>query len=126
MPSSSARPATAPRAATSTRPVTSTRPITSTRNVSLTPELDGFIAERLASGDFNNASEVVRTALKLLRDGASEIDSAAAPVTWPIGGGECGGLIRGHDWDRTSLGPIPAWSASLRATVTTLVNPPVP
>lgn len=39
-----------------------------TRNVSLTPENEIFIAERVASGRFANASEVVRAGLRLLVD----------------------------------------------------------
>lgn len=39
----------------------------STRNVSLTPELDSYIDARVASGDFNSASELVRAAVRLLR-----------------------------------------------------------
>ena len=41
---------------------------TKTRNVSLTPEIDAFIASRIASGRFRSASEVVRAALRLLED----------------------------------------------------------
>lgn len=36
------------------------------QNVSLTPELAAFIADRVASGRFGNASEVVRAGLRLL------------------------------------------------------------
>lgn len=36
-------------------------------NISLTPNLEDFIRERANSGDYNNASEVVREALRLLR-----------------------------------------------------------
>ena len=36
-------------------------------NFSLTPHLELFIRDRVASGDYNNASEVVREALRLLR-----------------------------------------------------------
>lgn len=39
-----------------------------TRNVSLTPEIEAFIAGRVASGRFRSASEVVRAALRLLED----------------------------------------------------------
>lgn len=35
-----------------------------TRNISLTPELDNFIAERIESGSYESASEVVRSALR--------------------------------------------------------------
>ena len=37
-----------------------------TRNVNLTPELDDAIARRVASGSYENASEVVRAALRAL------------------------------------------------------------
>jgi antitoxin ParD1/3/4 len=37
-----------------------------TRNVSLTKELDAFIAKRVEAGLYANASEVMRTALRLL------------------------------------------------------------
>jgi antitoxin ParD1/3/4 len=37
-------------------------------NVSLTPELDRFVAEKVESGRYTSASEVVREALRLLED----------------------------------------------------------
>ena len=37
-------------------------------NVSLTPELDKFIADKVASGRYTSASEVVREALRLLEE----------------------------------------------------------
>ena len=37
-----------------------------TRNVNLTPELDTFIASRVDTGLYANASEVMRAALRLL------------------------------------------------------------
>ena len=42
-------------------------------NVSLTPELEKYIRSKVASGFYNNASEVIREALRLLleREGAS-------------------------------------------------------
>lgn len=42
-------------------------------NVSLTPELERFIAARVASGHYQSASEVVRAGLRLLleREGAT-------------------------------------------------------
>jgi antitoxin ParD1/3/4 len=39
-----------------------------TRNVSLTPEIEAFINDRVASGRFRSASEVVRAAMRLLED----------------------------------------------------------
>jgi len=37
-------------------------------NVSLTPELERFVASRVASGRYQSASEVVREALRLLEE----------------------------------------------------------
>jgi antitoxin ParD1/3/4 len=37
-------------------------------HVSLTPTLDEFVRRKVESGLYNNASEVVREALRLLRD----------------------------------------------------------
>jgi antitoxin ParD1/3/4 len=39
-----------------------------TSNISLTPELNAFIATRIASGRYQSASEVVREALRLLEE----------------------------------------------------------
>jgi two-component sensor histidine kinase len=36
---------------------------------------------------------------------------------FPVGGGELGALIRALDWSKTSLGPISAWPAHLKATI---------
>ena len=36
-------------------------------NFSLTPQLETFVRERAESGDYNNASEVVREAIRLFK-----------------------------------------------------------
>lgn len=38
-----------------------------TRNISLTPEQDAFVASVVASGEYQNASEAIRDALRALR-----------------------------------------------------------
>lgn len=38
-----------------------------TRNINLTDALDRFVAEQVASGEFQNASEVVRAGIRLLK-----------------------------------------------------------
>jgi len=43
-----------------------------TLNVSLTPHLEAFIHETLTSGRYQSASEVVRTALRLLEEREQE------------------------------------------------------
>ncbi|MEH3159674.1 MAG: PAS domain-containing protein [Sphingomonas taxi] len=59
----------------------------------------------------------------LLTPGAHADSPAPA---WPLGGGECGALIRNRDWSDTPLGPIADWPAALRTTVSNIVNSPVP
>ena len=94
----------------------------SSRNIDVTPEWDDFIAAQVGSGEFADASEVIRVGLRALRDG-----KVARPVAagWPVGGGACGDLVRTAAWDANPLGPIDEWSLELRATVANVVNSPV-
>src|SRR5688572_10610190 len=53
-------------------------------NISLTPKLEKYVRKKVASGLYNNASEVMREALRLLveREGAAaETRSAPTPPT---------------------------------------------
>ena len=40
---------------------------------------------------------------------------------FPLGGGEMGSLVRALDWSKTSLGPIAAWPAHLKATISLML-----
>jgi len=65
-------------------------------NVSLTPKLEDFVKAKVKTGNYNNASEVIREAVRLLqeRDADRKIELAAlrrsiregeksgAPVPW--------------------------------------------
>ena len=42
------------------------------------------------------------------------------------GGGEAGAAVRGHDWSRTPLGPMTAWSAPLQYAVATCLSTAFP
>ena len=57
-----------------------------TMNVSLTPELERSVAERVASGRYRTASEVVRAALRLLEKEEKE-GLRPEPPPHPRGGG---------------------------------------
>lgn len=55
-------------------------------NVSLTPELEAFVRAKVGTGTYNNASEVVREALRLLRERSSLQDPPSVKgVTEVIG-----------------------------------------
>jgi antitoxin ParD1/3/4 len=43
-------------------------------NVSLTPKLENFVKSKVKTGDYNNASEVVREALRLMQKEDSTVD----------------------------------------------------
>ncbi|MGD0737435.1 MAG: type II toxin-antitoxin system ParD family antitoxin, partial [Terracidiphilus sp.] len=49
-----------------------------TRNVSLTKELDQFVASKVEGGKYANASEVMRTALRLLEREEREYEEKMA------------------------------------------------
>ena len=60
-----------------------------TMNVSLTPELELAVAERVASGRYRTASEVVRAALRLLeKEEKEELHHEPRPRSRSRGGGD--------------------------------------
>jgi antitoxin ParD1/3/4 len=59
-------------------------PTRTTLNVSLTPELEAFIAARVASGRYQSASEVVRAGLRLLETEERQREAALADVRQKI------------------------------------------
>ncbi|MBO3761104.1 PAS domain-containing protein [Ciceribacter sp. L1K22] len=86
----------------------------------LSPELEAFINESVASGGYSGADDVISAALRAMKA------SAARPADeWLIGGGICGKLIREKDWSQTALGPSDTWSLTLRTTVANVANSPV-
>ncbi|MGD0367052.1 MAG: type II toxin-antitoxin system ParD family antitoxin [Acidobacteriaceae bacterium] len=66
-----------------------------TRNVNLTRELDQFVIERVESGRYENASEVVRTALRTLEREEQEYEAKLAALRQAIDEGDRGGVARG-------------------------------
>jgi len=59
-----------------------------TRNVSLTKELDQFIAAKVEAGLYANASEVMRTALRLLEKEEREYEEKLAALRAAIAEGD--------------------------------------
>jgi antitoxin ParD1/3/4 len=63
-----------------------------TRNVNLTPELDLFVATKVEAGLYANASEVMRTALRLLERDERENDAKLAALRSAIDIGMASGV----------------------------------
>jgi antitoxin ParD1/3/4 len=66
-----------------------------TRNVNLTPELDNFISAKIESGRYENASEVVRAALRELEREEKEYDLKMAALTLALEEGLASGVAEG-------------------------------
>ena len=70
-----------------------------TRNVNLTEELDRFVGEKLASGRYENASEVVRAGLRLLEREEREYEAKLAALRAAIDEGDASGIAEGWSID---------------------------
>jgi len=66
-----------------------------TRNVNLTPELDRFVLKRVKSGRFENASEVVRTALRTLEREERLYEAKLETLRAAIDEGDASGVVKG-------------------------------
>jgi antitoxin ParD1/3/4 len=66
-----------------------------TRNVNLTPELDAFITAKIKSGRYENASEVVRAALRELEREENEYSVKMAALTQALEDGLASGVAEG-------------------------------
>jgi antitoxin ParD1/3/4 len=67
-----------------------------TRNVNLTPELDRFVASKVKEGLYANASEVMRTGLRLLEKEEREYEEKMAVLRAAIAEGDAGGDADGN------------------------------
>jgi antitoxin ParD1/3/4 len=77
-----------------------------TRNVNLTPELDSFVLSKVEDGRYENASEVVRAALRLLEREEQEYQAKIAALRAAIDEGDASGIAEGDVFVRVrrSLG----------------------
>jgi antitoxin ParD1/3/4 len=71
-----------------------------TRNVNLTNELDSFVLAKVKSGRFENASEVVRAALRTLEREERQYEAKLAALRTAIDEGDSAGVARGNSFDR--------------------------
>lgn len=70
-----------------------------TRNVSLTVELDRFVSTRIKSGRYENASEVVRAALRTLEREEQEQRAKLKALRTAIDEGDASGLASGDPFE---------------------------
>ena len=66
-----------------------------TRNVNLTQELDSFVLSRVESGRFENASEVVRAALRTLEREERVYEARLEALRAAIDQGDASGVAEG-------------------------------
>jgi len=71
-----------------------------TRNVNLTDELDRFVLTKVESGRYENASEVVRAALRTLEREEEQYELKLAGLRAAIDEGDAGGIAAGDVFGR--------------------------
>jgi antitoxin ParD1/3/4 len=71
-----------------------------TRNVNLTDELDRFVLEKVESGRYENASEVVRAALRTLEREEQQYEAKLAVLRAAIDEGDASGVATGDVFER--------------------------
>jgi antitoxin ParD1/3/4 len=71
-----------------------------TRNVNLTAELDRFVAKKVKAGRYENASEVVRAALRTLEREEQEYQAKLVALRAAIDEGDASGLAKGNVFRR--------------------------
>lgn len=69
-----------------------------TRNVNLPKALDRFVVSSVKKGSYSNASEVMRTALRLLEKEEREFEEKMAALRAAIAEGDAGGAVDGEDF----------------------------
>jgi len=71
-----------------------------TRNVNLTNELDRFVAKKVKTGRYENASEVVRAALRTLEREEQQYEAKLAALRAAIDDGDASGVAAGDAFGR--------------------------
>src|ERR1017187_3331628 len=82
-----------------------------TRNVNLTAELDRFVLEKVRRGRYENASEVVRAALRMLEREERQYEAKLVTLRAAIDAGDASGVAEGDVFTRVrgalNLPPTP-------------------
>jgi antitoxin ParD1/3/4 len=71
-----------------------------TRNVNLTDELDQFVAKKVTSGRYENASEVVRAGLRTLEREEQQYEAKLVALRAAIDEGDASGIAKGDVFAR--------------------------
>lgn len=71
-----------------------------TRNVNLTDELDRFVAKKVKTGRYENASEVVRAGLRTLEREEQRYEAKLAALRSAIDEGDKSGIAEGDVFAR--------------------------
>ena len=71
-----------------------------TRNVNLTEELERFVLEKVETGRYESASEVVRAALRTLEREERQYEAKLAALGSAIDEGDASGIAEGDVFDR--------------------------
>jgi antitoxin ParD1/3/4 len=71
-----------------------------TRNVNLTDELDRFVLAKVESGRYENASEVVRAALRTLDREEQQYEAKLNALRSAIDAGDASGIAEGDVFGR--------------------------
>ena len=71
-----------------------------TRNVNLTDELDRFVLAKVESGRYENASEVVRAALRTFEREEQRYEVKLAALRMAIDEGDASGVAQGDSFAR--------------------------
>jgi antitoxin ParD1/3/4 len=71
-----------------------------TRNVNLTDELDRFVLDKVESGRYENASEVIRAALRTLEREEQQYEAKLAALRSAIEEGDASGVAEGDVFAR--------------------------
>jgi antitoxin ParD1/3/4 len=71
-----------------------------TRNVNLTEELDRFVLKKVKTGRYENASEVVRAALRTLEREEQEYEAKLAVLRTAIDEGDASGIAEDGVFER--------------------------
>ena len=71
-----------------------------TRNVNLTDELNRFVLAKVESGRYENASEVIRAALRALKRDEQAYEAKLTALRAAIDEGDAGGVAKNNVFER--------------------------